>query len=274
MKIQRKTSNFLLLFLQGMLIGTGAILPGVSGGVLCVAFGIYEPMMELLEHPIQTLRKNYRLFLPIVLGGLVGFVLLAKFVERFLSSYTIIAMALFSGLICGTIPGLIKKSVADYPEKGWACFIITLALSFVFFNLLSTGIEGTIQVNFGWYIFCGVIWGLSMVIPGLSSSSILLFMGLYQPMANGIGSLDFGVIFPLFIGFIITIAAVSKIVNQLLKRYYTIVSKIILGFVISSVLLILPTAFTSSVQIVLGAVCFAAGFGIAHWMDSLKTEYI
>ena len=42
--------NHLLRFLQGALIGTGAILPGISGGVLCVAFGIYEPMMAFLSH--------------------------------------------------------------------------------------------------------------------------------------------------------------------------------------------------------------------------------
>src|SRR5699024_1674854 len=35
----------LLRFLQGMLIGVGAVLPGISGGVLCVVFGIYKPVM-------------------------------------------------------------------------------------------------------------------------------------------------------------------------------------------------------------------------------------
>ena len=28
---------------QGALIGLGAVLPGISGGVLCVVFGIYKP---------------------------------------------------------------------------------------------------------------------------------------------------------------------------------------------------------------------------------------
>ena len=41
----------LLLLIQGAIVGTGAILPGISGGVLCVAFGIYEPMMALFSHP-------------------------------------------------------------------------------------------------------------------------------------------------------------------------------------------------------------------------------
>lgn len=39
----------MILLLQGAIVGTGPILPGVSEGVLCVAFGIYEPMMALLH---------------------------------------------------------------------------------------------------------------------------------------------------------------------------------------------------------------------------------
>lgn len=43
--------TFLVRMLQGMLIGLGAVLPGISGGVLCVIFGIYRPVMELLSNP-------------------------------------------------------------------------------------------------------------------------------------------------------------------------------------------------------------------------------
>lgn len=39
-----------LRFLQGALIGLGAVLPGISGGVLCVVFGVYKTVMELFSH--------------------------------------------------------------------------------------------------------------------------------------------------------------------------------------------------------------------------------
>ena len=45
----------LILILQGAIVGTGAILPGISGGVLCVAFGIYKPMMELFQRLIEIM---------------------------------------------------------------------------------------------------------------------------------------------------------------------------------------------------------------------------
>ena len=34
-------AKVLFQILQGALIGVGAVLPGISGGVLCVIFGIY-----------------------------------------------------------------------------------------------------------------------------------------------------------------------------------------------------------------------------------------
>lgn len=35
--------RWLLRVIQGILVGSGAILPGISGGVLCVSFGLYQP---------------------------------------------------------------------------------------------------------------------------------------------------------------------------------------------------------------------------------------
>ncbi len=264
--------SHLLRFVQGALIGTGAILPGISGGVLCVAFGIYEPMMSFLSHPFRSFRANSRILTPVILGGAVGFVLLAKLVEGFLAASSVAAMSLFCGLICGTVPELMRKSTAASSEKGWSYFIVALIASFLFLTVLDSGIEGNLQANFGWYLFCGAIWGLSMVVPGLSSSSILLFMGLYQPMAQGIGNLDFNVIFPLLIGFAVTVAITAKIVNRLLERHYGVLSKTILGFVVSSVLLILPTSFSSAYQLLLGIACFALGFLLAYWMDLHRTQ--
>ena len=43
--------QFLLRILQGIIIGIGGILPGVSGGAMCVIFGVYRPLMETLSHP-------------------------------------------------------------------------------------------------------------------------------------------------------------------------------------------------------------------------------
>ena len=56
--MKKNVGSLLLLLFKGMLVGFGAILPGVSGGTLCAAFGMYEPVMNLMAHPINEVRKS------------------------------------------------------------------------------------------------------------------------------------------------------------------------------------------------------------------------
>lgn len=277
---EKKTTplQMAVFFLQGVLIGTGAILPGISGGVLCVAFGVYEPVMAFLSHPVKTFRAQWRMFVPILLGGAAGFVLLAKVVEWFLSASPVAAMALFAGLICGTVPALFRASIdSETPgkqglQKSWAPFVLALAGSYALFSALETGMEGSLEPNAAWFLFCGVIWGLSMIVPGLSSSSILLFMGLYEPMTRGIGNLDLAVLLPLGAGFLATVLALARLVNYVLEKYYPVFSRLILGFVLSSVVMILPVSFGGAGDVAVAAGCFAAGFAAAMAMDRAKAK--
>lgn len=62
-----------MLLLSGILIGGGAILPGISGGVLCVVFGIYQPMMEILSIPFAGCPGIGGCFCPWALAGSSAF---------------------------------------------------------------------------------------------------------------------------------------------------------------------------------------------------------
>ena len=93
-----------LRFLQGALIGLGAVLPGISGGVLCVVFGVYKTVMELFSHPVRTLRKRYHILIPLILGGSFGFVVVARMLGFLLEKYPDPSVCLFVGLIAGIFP--------------------------------------------------------------------------------------------------------------------------------------------------------------------------
>ena len=62
-------------FLQGILIGAGAILPGISSGVLCVIFGIYENLLNCVLNFFKNIKENFKYLFPIGLGSLIGIVL-------------------------------------------------------------------------------------------------------------------------------------------------------------------------------------------------------
>ena len=63
-----RIKNGIMRIVQGIIIGAGAILPGISGGVLAVVFGIYRPAMELLTHPRRALQRYWRMLLAVGIG--------------------------------------------------------------------------------------------------------------------------------------------------------------------------------------------------------------
>ena len=258
--------------IQGAIIGVGAILPGVSGGVLCVAFGLFEPLMEFLTNPKKSLKEHYKMFLPFFLGWALGFVLLAKVVEGFFSFAPDIAIFLFFGLVCGTIPEMFKKSEESNKSGSWTPFVISLAVSYTLFHIIEAGEAIVIPANFLSFAFCGFMWGISLIVPGLSSSTVLIYLGIYVPLTEGIGSFDMAVLIPFGIGIIVTVLLFAKFVNMLFKKHYSVISRIILGFVISSSLKTLPHEFKSPWTMVLSIICCVVGFVIAILMDKSEKK--
>ena len=259
--------------IEGAIIGVGAILPGISGGVLCVAFGLYEPLMELLTHPKKALKENYKMFIPFLIGWALGFVLLAGAVNLLFEIAPDVAILLFFGLVCGTIPDMFKQSEEADKTKGWAPFVISLAVSYIFFHVIESG--GTIQLpaNFFTFLFCGFMWGLSLIVPGLSSSTVLMCLGLFNPLTEGISSFDFSVLIPFGIGIALTALALARLVYMLFKKHYALISRIILGFVISSSLKTLPHRFTNAWTLIISIICCALGFWIAWAMENAEKKH-
>lgn len=269
-KIRNSSSvgTWVLRVFQGAMAGGGAILPGVSGGVLCVLFGIYQPLMALFAHPIRTLKTRYRFFIPIFIGAGLGFLVLARLVEWLFRTSSILALSLFIGLIAGTLPSLFKDGGKHGTTRGtWTAFAVSLIVLFTGLSYLQTHTGTAITPNGWWFLMCGVVWGFSLVIPGLSSSSILIFIGLYEPMAAGIANLDFSVILPLGAGIAATVLLSARLVHYLFEHHHALMYHLILGVVIASTLLIIPTNFTGIKDLVIALVSFVTGFALAWGMD-------
>ncbi|MBR2446490.1 MAG: DUF368 domain-containing protein [Clostridia bacterium] len=259
----------LLYALQGAIVGVGAILPGISGGVLCVVFGVYEPMMEFLSNPIKCFKKHLKILIPFAIGWVLGFVLLAKLVEFVFGLCQPAALMLFFGLICGTLPEMLvaKDAQEGNTSKSWMPFVISLSFAYLLFHLIEVGVQTTMAPSFPAFIFCGVLWGLSTIVPGMTSSAILIELGLYEELTAGIGSLHLPVMIPFLIGIIATVLLLARLINMLYKKHNLLICRVILGFVIASSLKIIPTDFLSPTVMIVSIVCFVAGFAAARAMD-------
>lgn len=261
--------TMLRLVICGILIGGGAILPGLSGGVLCVAFGVYQPMMELLSHPRAAIKKHIRMFIPVGIGFVAGFFLFSKIIVLLFGASELYTTWLFIGLVMGTVPSLFKQAgVKGRNKLSWIWFGIGFIFIFLTLGVAASGVIKRVEPNAFWYVFSGLLWGLSLIIPGLSSSSILISMGLYEPLNAGVAYLDMKVILPWGLGIIATVILLSKMVNLLLERHYSIFFHIVLGIVLASTVLIIPLkGYDSAASYIISAVLFAGGAAGAWYME-------
>ena len=271
---QRHDKNYRARWLRdllcGVLIGAGAILPGVSGGVLAVVFDIYRPFMELLTHPRQALPKYWRWFVPIGLGCAAGFLGFARGIAAAIDVSSTVTTWLFIGLIVGTVPSLFREAGKEGRGAGaWVSLAVCAAAIFASLFYVGRVIHVTVEPSFLWYNFCGVLFGMSLVIPGLTSSSVMMALGLYHPMLQGLARLDVVVLSASLPGLVLSVLLLARLVTWFFRRHYAVAFHGILGIVAASTLVIIPTEYTDPWQVFWSILCCAGGFVLAYFLAKL-----
>lgn len=257
-------------FLCGVLIGAGAILPGVSGGVLAVVFGIYRPLMEMLTRPRTALPQYWRFLPALGLGWAVGFLGVAKGIAVCLDWSAAVTTWLFIGLIIGTVPSLFREAGKEGRRtSAWVSLFACAAAVFAGLFYVGRVLSVTVEPSFWWYNFCGALWGMSVVIPGLTSSSVMMALGLYQPMLEGLARLDLLVLSACLPGMVITMLLLARLVSWFFHRHYAVAYHGILGIVLASTLVIVPTDYLGWWEVALSALCCAGGYALASFLDKL-----
>lgn len=275
---QKQKSNFSPLqfvyrIVQGALIGLGAVLPGISGGVLSVIFGIYKPIMELLSNPFKNFKSHVPPLIPVFIGGVIGFLGVANVLSFFLEKYPDQSVCVFIGLITGMLPSLFREAGEQGRSKG--SFISMIICMCVIFALLIGLQMFSIEVkpNFAWFLFCGFCLALSVIAPGMSFSTLLMPLGLYTPFVDGIGHFDLGILVPGGIGALVTVICLAKAINALFDNYYSIAFHGIIGIVIAATVMIIPVSgFATVGSAAVNIICIVIGIVVALALDHFNSK--
>ena len=255
---------FIVAFFEASLIGVGGILPGISGGILCVIFGFYRPLVETLSDPLHKLVPNLKHMIPLALGSAFGFLALAKLLSDVMEKNEAISTWVFIGLIIGTLPDMWKDAGKEQrTASSWAALAFTTGLFLAFFRYLEQNANLNITPNIFWYFFIGIIWGISMVVPGLSSSSTLMFLGLYQPMIDAVADIDLVAILPIAVGIVTAIVALSKLVALVYLKHHSVASHIIIGIVIATTVPLIKKTLEITDNIWISIACLVIGAAVA-----------
>lgn len=279
--------GWILRLFKGIAIGIGAILPGLSGGVLAVIFGIYEPMMSFLANLRERFWKRAMWFLPVAIGGGLGVLLFSFFVEQAFGQYEALFTSLFIGFVVGTLPSIYRTAgLEGRGTKEYSALGISTVVIFLLMVVVTGGTALTIAPSLPVWFLSGATVSLGMIVPGLSPSNFLMYFGLYETMAAHIAALNMRVIIPLIIGGIGIVLLLAKPVKILFERFYGVMYHLILGLVIGSSASVMATivfpAFSEenlavmglsfNVALMLTIGLFIAGVILSYLFSRLETR--
>ena len=266
--------DWLLRVVKGVLVGVGFITPGLSGGVLAVVFGIYEPLMRWLGNLREKFLQNLVYFIPVGIGGALGVVAFSAVVDWAFANYAAQFTWLFIGFISGTFPSLLKTSGKE-GRKPWhgALLVVMAALTVFAMRTLENSSFSQLTPSFTNWLLSGFLMGLGAVVPGMSPSNFLIYFGLYDKMAAGISRLDFGVIIPILIGGVLCVLIFARLVSLLFKQHYAVMYHLILGIVVGSTIAIIPRGVKGVGMIAVCALLFVVGAVISYLLAKLDEKY-
>ena len=89
-------------------------------------------------------------------------------------------------------------------------------------------------------MFLGVFLAIALILPGVSVSYILLIFNMYDDIILAIKNLDIIYLIEVGIFLVIGLLLVIKLLHYLILKKKDMISNVIIGFIISSVWIVLP----------------------------------
>lgn len=272
--------------ISGCLVGIANIIPGVSGGTIIVLTGLFDRTMESISNLVnlkikfKDKLKDIFFLLQVGIGILIGLVCFAKVLEYLFVHYEIQTLLWFAGLIIFSIP-VVKKSEIPNNKINYFYLILGILLILII-NIFGTGSTENIvplndllakNINLIYILTLvgiGFIGGATMIFPGVSGSMVLLILGYYHLfkgyVANAtmfsLGADYLKIFFPLgfiVLGVLLGIILSSMLLNKLIKLNKVNLMSFIIGLIIMSSIIIIPTSGYNITNIITGIISFLFG---------------
>lgn len=267
---------------QGMVVGIANIIPGVSGGTMMVAMGLYDRMIHAITHLKSEFKNSMKLLIPIFAGAGIAIIVLSRIFEYLLAVYPIPTNFAFCGLIAGSLPFIFKKVKGHKVTVGKLIpFVIFFAVVILMALLGETdGAAANVSfslINVVKLLLVGVVAAATMVVPGVSGSMMLMLLGYYDTILktinqfiDALAALDMhgilvqcGVLIPFGIGVVAGIFLIAKLIEFIFMKaeihaYYGIIGLILA----SPIAILLKTDWSgfSVVTVGVGVLTFILGW--------------
>lgn len=245
----RSTRFYSLLFLKGMAVGAADLVPGVSGGTIAFISGIYEELVDSIRNlRPQLLAIGYRegfgalwreanaTFLVTLLAGVLCSVFsLARLIAWVLEEHPILIWSFFFGLIIASIIFIARR----YTRFGWPEQLALLAGTLLGFIIV---FSPPLQMHHSTTVLflSGALAACAMILPGVSGTFILMLLGMYRTVLDGVVSGDVVLLVTFASGAVFGLLVFSRVLSWMLRHYHDLTMTTMTGFLIGSLALIWP----------------------------------
>lgn len=245
-------NRHLTIFLKGAGMGTADAVPGISGGTIALVTGIYEEFIHTIKQfgpsaftawrrggwQALYVHLNLAFAIPLVLGIGASLFSVAHLVTWLMAEHALLLDAFIFGLVVASLVVV----MGDLREWRW-WHILALLLGLMLAKLLPAlmpFISSTLNVDAVLLIVAGAIAISAMLLPGVSGTFLLLTMGLYGRVMEGIKTLDMGLMLQFGIGCVIGLFFFSRLLSWLLRQYHAATLQLVIGFILGSLPLLWP----------------------------------
>ena len=245
------------VFIKGIIMGAVNVFP-ISSGTVSLVLGVFERFVnsiKSLNHKnFKYLRKgemsefarrtDFKFFLTIFLGILVGMVLTAVFLKQTLKSYEVYTWSFFIGLIIASVI-YVAKRIEKVNVKNILLFVVGVTVSF----LLSIKSNPYSNDSFFYLFVCGIVGATGTVVPGVSGSHLMLLMGNYElivteaiPALTRASTFMHGarILLPFALGAMVSIVSFSHLLSWLMRDYRDGTLSVLAGFMLGSLPVVYP----------------------------------
>ncbi|MEM9692066.1 MAG: DUF368 domain-containing protein [Myxococcota bacterium] len=239
---------------SGFCMGTADVVPGVSGGTMAVALGIYHQLLaaitsadkmavaSLLRFDLKALfgRVHWRFIGALLTGLALGLILMVKVVKLPLligptSDTRPLVYAIFFGMVLGSAVTL-GTHIKTWGVVRPVAMVAGIGIGF----LVVTRVPVDTPDHPAFIFLCGSIAICAMLLPGISGSFILLILRKYAFILGAVSALQLSVVAPFLAGCVFGLLAFSRVLKWLLDRYHDTVLASLIGLLIGSLWRIWP----------------------------------
>jgi putative membrane protein len=265
--------------LQGLLMGTADVIPGVSGGTVALILGIYERLIDSIHEVASCLasllrgdraaaRANWRradfgLVIPLAVGIVVALGIGSVVLPPLIEHYPVVTSAVFFGLIAGALP-IPWRRIGDRRGLHLWLAVAGAVAAFVLAGLAPATVEDpALPVVFG----AATVAICAMILPGVSGAYLLLIMGMYEPTLEALANLDIAYVAVFVLGAALGLGLFSKLLAWLLDVHQDATMAVLVGLMAGSLRRLWPWQDDAGAllapgdggEVVLALVCVAAG---------------